>query len=89
MSRSSTRRNRRVGNGLPEVGDGSSSGGAKRGLELGEGHFDGVEVGTVGYRKLAPAASIACPTPWTLWAGRLSMMTMSRGRNSGTSASST
>jgi hypothetical protein len=36
-----------VGDGLPEVGDGSRGGGAQQGLELGEGHFDGIEVGTV------------------------------------------
>ena len=64
---------------------------ARSGLELGEGLFDGIEVGTVGRQKpqVAPAASIARLTPWTLWAGRLSMMTMSCGRNSGTSAYST
>ena len=28
-------------------GDGSGGGGAQQGLELGEGHFDGIEVGTV------------------------------------------
>ena len=37
-----------VGNGLPEVGDGSRRGGAQQGLELGESHFDGIEVRTVG-----------------------------------------
>ena len=80
-----------VGDGLPEVGDCTGGRGAQEGLEVGEGHFDGVEVGAVGrqVRRLAPAASIACLTPWTLWAGRLSMMTMSPGRNSETSACST
>src|ERR1700689_4384072 len=32
-----------LGDGLPEVGDGSRFGGAQRGLELGESHFDGIE----------------------------------------------
>jgi len=36
-----------VGDGLPEVGDGSRFGGAQCSLELGEGHFDGIEVGAV------------------------------------------
>jgi hypothetical protein len=37
---------RGVGNALPEVWDGSRGGGAQQGLELGEGHFDEIEVGT-------------------------------------------
>jgi hypothetical protein len=43
-----------VGDGLPELGDGSCSGGAKRGLKLGEGHFGGIEVGAV-RRQVAQA----------------------------------
>ncbi len=34
-----------VGDGLPEVGDGSRGGGAQQRLELGEGRFDGIESG--------------------------------------------
>jgi hypothetical protein len=45
-----------VGDGLPEVGYGSRFGGAQRGLELGEGHFDGIEVGAVG-RQAAQACA--------------------------------
>ena len=43
-----------VGDGLPEVGDGSRSGGAKRSFELGEGHFDGIEVGAI-WRQVSQA----------------------------------
>jgi hypothetical protein len=35
------------GDGLPEVGNGSRRRSAQRGFELGEGPFDGIEVGTV------------------------------------------
>jgi hypothetical protein len=64
---------------------------AARSAELGEGHFDGIEVGAVrgqvaqaragGLDRLSDAID-SC-------AGRLSMITMSRGRNSETSACST
>jgi hypothetical protein len=37
-----------VGDGLPEVWDCSRRGGAQESLELGECHFDGIEVGAVG-----------------------------------------
>jgi hypothetical protein len=52
------------------------SGGAQEGLEVGERHFDGIEVRAAGSAGL-PAASIACLVPWTLWASRFSMVTIS------------
>ena len=49
------------GNGLPEVGDGSRRGGAQQGLELGESHFDGIEVGAVGRQvSQARAGGLDC-----------------------------
>ena len=61
------------------------------GLELGEGHFDGIEVGTVwgqvsqvrasGLDRLSDAVDFM--------SGQIVMMTILAGRNSGTSACST
>ena len=61
---------------------GSGSGFAQEGFELGEGLFDGIEVGGVG--RQAPAVLMALRTPSTLCLGRLSMMTMSPGLKLGT-----
>ena len=58
---------------------------AQMGFELCEGLLDRVEIRAVG-RKVeqpAPAASIASCTPATLWAGKLSMTTMSSGCSTG------
>jgi hypothetical protein len=57
-----------VGDGLPEVEDGSRGGVALQGLELGEGHFDGIEVGTVRRQesKARDGGLITCLTPWTI-----------------------
>jgi len=78
--------------GPPEVVDGSGSGFAREGFELGEGLFDGIEVGGVG--RQAPAVLMALRlmalrTPSTLCLGRLSMMTMSPGLKLGTRTGST
>ncbi len=40
-----------VGNGVPEVVDGPCGGLLEKGLELGEGHLDGIEVGAVGRQE--------------------------------------
>ena len=45
--------------GLPEFVDGAHGHGAEMGLEFGEGHFDGIEVGAVGRQEQEPGASLA------------------------------
>jgi hypothetical protein len=47
-----------VSDGFPEVVDCSGSGFPQEGLALREGHFDGVEVGTVGRQKQQPCAPV-------------------------------
>ena len=43
---------------FPEVVVGAGGGLAQKGFQLGEGHFDGVEVGTIGRQGQEPAADI-------------------------------
>ena len=72
---------------LLTIAHGSDGGLSEGCLELGESHFDGIEVGRIRRQieQVAPACSMVARTPVTLWAGRLSMTTMSPGANSGTS----
>ena len=60
--------------------------GANEGLELREAELDGIEVRAIGckYQRVAPAAWRARWMPATLWAPRLSAMTMSPGCRVGT-----
>ena len=65
---------------MPKAVHGSLGGFSEHGLELGESLFDGVEVQCeYGGRKTKSAclASMASRTPLTLWAGRLSITTIS------------
>ena len=48
-----------MADGLPEFVDGAHGHGAEMGLEFGEGHFDGIEVGAVGGQKHEPSAALA------------------------------
>ena len=52
------------------------------GLQLRECHLNGIKVGAVRGRNTsrAPAASITCQAVADLWVGRLSITTMSPGR---------
>ena len=80
-----------VGGGGFERVEGSRGMLSHMGLELGEGIFDRIEVGTVGRQveQLGAAGLDGLLTPATLWAGRLSMTTISPGRRVGTSICST
>ena len=48
-----------LSDGLPELVDGPDGSRPKKGLELGEGHLDGVEIGAIGRQEHEPGAFVA------------------------------
>jgi len=75
-----------LGNGVPQVVYGARCGRLEEGFEPGERHLDGVEVGGIGRQEAqlrAGGFSMAARAAVDLWAGRLSMITMSRGESLG------
>jgi len=48
-----------MADGMPQLVDGPDGLCAKQGFELGEGHFDGVEIGAVGRQEEDPCSSVA------------------------------